>query len=87
MSFRTPQGCLGFRTMGIWSGLAVQIIGASQARVGGGAMEVLKTVLSRIPLLEVTGDVDHPSAQDLEECLEDSLRIDGPHTCSSIGPR
>jgi anti-anti-sigma factor len=42
-------------------------------------MEVHKTVLSRIPLLKVTGDVDHLSAQALEEYVQDSLRADDPH--------
>lgn len=42
-------------------------------------MEVLKTASFGVPVLKVTGDVDHLSAQALEESVQESLRADDTH--------
>ena len=46
-------------------------------RVEKEALEVLKTALSGVPVLKVTGDVDHLSGALLEKCVQDTLRTNG----------
>ncbi len=40
-------------------------------------MEVLASSVSGVPLLKVTGDVDHLSASALEKSVQDVLSVDG----------
>jgi anti-anti-sigma factor len=45
----------------------------------GGSVQVLETALFGIPLLKVTGDVDHLSSVTLEKYVQESLHADGLH--------
>ena len=40
-------------------------------------MEVSKTSLSGVPVLRVTGDVDHATAPDFERAIGEALSLDG----------
>lgn len=40
-------------------------------------MEILKTVLLGVPVLKVTGDLDHLTAPALEKAVRDVLTVDG----------
>jgi len=40
-------------------------------------MEVLQSCLSGVPLLKVTGEVDHSTAPVLEESVQKALRVNG----------
>jgi len=45
----------------------------------GESLEVLKTSLSGVPVVKVTGDVDHLTAPALERIIQQALGIDGAY--------